>query len=191
MPVRLSYFNDLKVDYVLAGHFHKGFDVWQLKEGGYFVYPGSPISITKRETGQRRVNLFELGKPPQEYPLDTPHFEDVTIVCDPFSVKNPLEKVKDRIQSLHPNAQAILTIKGFINGEAIGLTEQKLVDGITKVVRDRCAEPPHYEMRDIRMILEDDLFKSFLIKLNGTGYDETKKEHMRALAIKAMMDARL
>jgi exonuclease SbcD len=191
MPVRLSYFNDLKVDYVLAGHFHKHFDVRKLKRGGYFVYPGSPISITKRETGQRRVNIFELGKPPQEYPLDTPHFEDVTIVCDPFTGENPVEQVKDRIQSLHPNVQVILTITGFINGEAIGLSEQELVDGITKIVRDRCAAPPHYEMRDIRMILEDDLFKSFLIKLEGTDYDETKKEHIKKLAIKAMMDARL
>jgi exonuclease SbcD len=191
MPVRLSYFTDLKVDYVLAGHFHKGFDVWQLEGGGYFVYPGSPVSITKRETGQRRVNLFELGKPPQKYSLDTPHFEDVTIVCDPFSEKNPLEQVKERFQSLHRNARVILTITGFINGEAIGLSEQELVEGINKIVRDRCAEPPHYEFRDIRMIVEDDLFKDFLTKLEGADYDEVKKEHMRAIAVKAMMDARL
>jgi exonuclease SbcD len=191
MPVRLSYFTDLQVDYVLAGHFHKGFDVWQLEGGGYFVYPGSPVSITKRETGQRRINLFELGKPPQEYPLDTPHFEDVTIVCDPFSGKNHLEQVKERFQSLHPNARVILTITGFINGEAIGMSEQELVTGIKKIVRDRCAEPPRYELRDIRMILEDDLFKSFLTKLEGAGYDDIKKEHMRAIAVKAMMDARL
>jgi exonuclease SbcD len=191
MPARLSYFTDLQIDYVLAGHFHKGFDVWQLEGGGYFVYPGSPISITKRETGQRRINLFELGKPPQEYPLDTPHFEDVTIVCNPFSGKNPLEQVKERFQSLHPNAQVILTITGFINGETIGMSEQELVEGITKIVRDRCAASPQYEFRDVRMILEDDLFKSFLTKLEQADYDETKKEHMRALAVKAMMDARL
>ena len=70
-------------------------------------------------------------------------------------------------------------------------TEQELVEGIKKIARDRCAAPPHYEMRDIRMILEDDLFKIFLTKLEGVDYDETKKEHMRELAIKAMMDARL
>ena len=191
MPVRLSYFTDLQVDYVLAGHFHKGFDVWQSEGGGYFVYPGSPISITKRETGRRRINLFELGKPPQEYLLDTPHFEDVTIVCDPFTGKNPLEQVKERFQSLHPNAQAILTITGFVNGEAIGMSEQELVEGINKIARDRCAEPPRYEFKDIRLILEDDLFQSFLMKLEQTDYDETDKERMRAIAVKAMMDARL
>lgn len=46
MPVKLSYFKDLNIDYVLAGHFHSKFDVWELEEGRYFVYPGSPISIS-------------------------------------------------------------------------------------------------------------------------------------------------
>ena len=40
MPVKLSYFKDLNVDYVLAGHFHSKFDMWKLENGGYFVYPG-------------------------------------------------------------------------------------------------------------------------------------------------------
>jgi exonuclease SbcD len=190
MPVRLSYFTDLQVDYVLAGHFHKSFDVWQLEGGGYFVYPGSPISITRRETGQRKANLFEVGKPPQEYPLDTPHFEDVQIVCDPFLGENPLEQVKERFQSLHPNARAILTITGFINGEAIGMNEEEFVKHVQKIVRDRSVEE-HYEFRDIRMILEDDLFKGFLKRLEQGDYDEGQKRQMQEIAIRAMMDARL
>jgi DNA repair exonuclease SbcCD nuclease subunit len=190
MPVRLSYFNDLKVDYVLAGHFHKRFDVWRLAQGGYFVYPGSPVSITRKETGQRRINLFELGKPPQEYLLDTPHFAEVLIVCDPFADKNPLELMKERLQELPANARVLLTVTGFINGEAMGMTEEEFVEGIKKIVRDRCAEPPHYEFRDIRMILEDDLFKEFLAKLEQTDHAEVKKGQMREMAIRAMMGAR-
>jgi len=45
MPVKLSYFKDLNVDYVLAGHFHSNFQVRRLANGGYFVYPGSPLSL--------------------------------------------------------------------------------------------------------------------------------------------------
>jgi DNA repair exonuclease SbcCD nuclease subunit len=188
MPIKLSFFSDLQVDYVLAGHFHKSFDVWQLEGGGYFVYPGSPISITKRETGQRRVNLFELGKPPQEYSLDTPHFEDVSIVCDPFAGKNPLEQVKEEFKTLHPNAGAILTITGFINGEIIGMNEEEFVKQVQKIVRDRSVEE-HYEFKDIRMILEDDLFKEFLSKLEHKDYDGEKKKQMQKMAIRGMMGA--
>jgi exonuclease SbcD len=189
MPVRLAYFNDLKVDYVLAGHFHKRFDVRRLEQGGYFIYPGSPCSITRKETGQRKINLFELGKPPQEYPLDTLYFEKVAIVCDPFADKSPLETVKERLQSLPTNAQVILTVTGFINGEAMGMTEEELVKRTKKLVQGRCVEE-HYEFQDIRMILEDDLFKEFLSKLEQKDYDGEKKKQMREMAIRAMMDAR-
>jgi exonuclease SbcD len=190
MPVRLAYFNDLKIDYVLAGHFHKHFDVRRLAQGGYFVYPGSPVSITQKETGQRRINLFELGKPPQERVLDTPHFAEIVIACDPFADRNPLELIKERLQELPASARVLLTVTGFINGEALGMTEEKFVEGIKKIVRDRCAEPPHYEFRDIRMILEDDLFKEFVAKLAQTDHAEEKKGKMREMAIRAMMEAR-
>jgi exonuclease SbcD len=182
MPVRLAYFNDLKVDYVLAGHFHKHFDVWRLAQGGYFVYPGSPCSITRKETGQRRINLFE-------HLLDTPHFAEVVIVCDPFDDKNPLEMMKERFQELPANAQVLLTATGFINGEAMGMTEEEFVKRAKKICRDRCVEE-HYEFRDIRMILEDDLFKEFLAKLAQADHAEEKKGKMREMAIRAMMGAR-
>jgi exonuclease SbcD len=189
MPARLSYFDGLPVDYVLAGHFHKRFDVRRLKQGGYFVYPGSPVSITKKETGQRRINLFELGTPPHEHPLDTPHFEDVVITGDPFTDKNPLEMLQERFAALPENARAILTVQGFINGEALGMTEEELVKRAKKLVQGRCVEE-HYEFRDIRMIVEDDLFKEFSKKLDHAALDGEKKEQMRQMAIRAMMGAR-
>ena len=40
------------------------------------------------------------------------------------------------------------------------------------------------------MIFEDDLFKGFLKKVEQADYDDEQKEHMRAIAIRAMMDAR-
>ena len=61
MPARLAYFNDLPCDYILAGHFHTNYRVWTLPRQNererYFVYPGSPVSVTRRETG-RRLAIF-------------------------------------------------------------------------------------------------------------------------------------
>ncbi len=190
MPVKISYFKDLKLDYVLAGHFHSSFDVQRLENGGYFVYPGSPISITRRETGQRKVNIFEIGKPPKEYPLDTPHFEEVIIEFDPFKDRKPIEAVEKHFNSLHPEARIILTVEGFVNGEAIGMTEVELVKQIRKVAGTRCVEAPRCEFRDIRRILENDLFKTFIERLEETDYEEEKKKRMRDIVIKAMMEAR-
>jgi exonuclease SbcD len=152
-------------------------------------FDGSPVSITKKETGQRRINLFELGTPPHEHPLDTPHFEDVVITGDPFTDKNPLEMLQERFAALPENARAILTVQGFINGEALGMTEEELVKRAKKLVQGRCVEE-HYEFRDIRMIVEDDLFKEFLKKLDHAALNGEKKEQIRQTAIRAMMGAR-
>jgi len=192
MPVRVSYFKDLKIDYVLAGHFHSSFDVRRLENGGYFVYPGSPISITKRETGQRKVNIFEAGKPPEEYPLDTPYFEEVVIKLNPYEKKNPIEIIREKLDNLQPNAKAILTIKGFINGEVLNINETELIKQIKEFAAQRNVElfPSEPELKDIWMILEDDLFKSFTEKLERTGYEEEEKKQMRDIAIRAMMEAR-
>lgn len=189
MPVGLSYFKDLNIDYVLAGHFHSSFDMRQLENGGYFVYPGSPISITKRETGQRKVNIFEIGSPPEEYFLDTPHYEEVDIEFDFFKDKKPLDELENRFNNLHPEARIILTVKGFVNCEDIGLDETGLVNKIQKIVTGKCIEEC-YEFKDIQMILEDDLFNNFLEKLEKIDYEEEKKKQMRDTAIKAMMELR-
>lgn len=191
MPVRLSYFKDLNIDYVLAGHFHTKFDVMTLENGGYFVYPGSPISISRRETGRRKANIFEVGKPPRAYSLDTPHFEEVTIEFDPLKDKEPLEVVEKRFNNLHPEARVILTLKGFINGTAIGMSETELRQQLCEVVENKCDERDfRYEIKDIQTILQDDLFRTFMDKLEQTDYQEEKREQMRDIAIQAMMSAR-
>jgi len=189
MPLKLSYLKGMNVQYVLGGHFHSDFDVRALENGGYFVYPGSPISITRRETGQRKVNIFEVGKPPKAYLLNTYHFEEILIEFDPVKDKNPVETVKARIEKAHPNAQIILTIRGFINSEEIKMKEPELVERLKRITRGKCAEE-HFEFQDVHTILEDDLFKSFLNKLEKCDYDDEKKRQLRDTTIKAMMESR-
>lgn len=188
MPVRLKYFEDLNIDYILAGHFHTNFDVRELKNGCYFVYPGSPISITKRETGRRMINIFEVDHPPSEYHLDTPYFEDVEIELDPFKDEKPIEKLKEELKTLPKNAKILLKVKGYYNARSVGLNETMLIEKIKEICIDRSGGEPVLEFRDIQTILEDDLFKEFLKKLNGKDYDDTMRKEMRYIAIRAMME---
>jgi len=190
MPVKLSYFRDLNIQYVLAGHFHSKFDAWKLENGGYFVYPGSPISITKGEIGQRKVDIFEVGNPPKEYLIDTPHYQEVSIELDPFVEKNPLEILQECLQRGHPEARVLLTVTGYVNSERVGMSEEELGKQIEEFAKARCAEELHLEFADIHAILEDDLFKSFMSKLKQRNYDEETEMQLRDLAIRAMMEAR-
>jgi DNA repair exonuclease SbcCD nuclease subunit len=190
MPVKLLYFEDLNIDYILAGHFHSKFDVWKLENGGYFVYPGSPISITKRETGQRKVNIFEVGKPPTEYFLNTPCFEEVFIEFDPFIDKSPVEMVEEALKNTLPESIIVLTIAGYINSEKIKINESNLVELIKEITKGKTIAEEHLEFKDIHTILEDDLFKSFIKKIEEGEYDQGKKKQLRNVAIEAMMKAR-
>ena len=190
MPAKLSYFKDLNIDYVLAGHFHSKFEMWKLENGGYFVYPGSPISITKREKGKRKVNIFEVGKLPEEHLLHTPYFEEVVIEFDPYENKKPLEIVKEIINQIQPEARIILIIKGYINSKEIKISESEMVNQIKEIIHEKYIEPPLYEFKDIQTILEDDLFKKFIGKLSETEYDEEKKKSIQEIAIKSMMEVK-
>lgn len=189
MPVKLSYFRGVNVDYILGGHFHSSFDVRTLENGGYFVYPGSPISITKREKGQRSVNLFETGKSPKQYLINTPHYEEITVELDPLADKNPAEVVEACLKEAHSNARIILIVKGFINSEKTRIKEIELAKQIKQITNERCIEE-RLEFRDIHMILEDDLFKSFMNKIAKLDLAADKKKQMCEIAIKAMMEAK-
>ena len=192
MPFKLSYFEGLNVDYVLGGHFHSRFYIRRLGNGGYFVYPGSPVSITRAETGQRKANLFEVGDPPGEFPLDTFHFEEITIALDPLRNESPVETVRGHFERLHPKATAILTVKGYINSEQINMTEPEIVTRINEMARGRYDENHYpFSFRDISRILENDLFIGFTTKARESGCTEEEMERLQDITIRAMMQADL
>ncbi|KPJ83632.1 MAG: serine/threonine protein phosphatase [Spirochaetes bacterium DG_61] len=190
MPVRLSSFEGMKVDYILAGHFHRNFDVRVIPEGGYFVYPGSPVSVSRRETGRRKVNLFDVGSPPKEYHLDSHHYEELDIRLDPFSGTDPFMIMAEKIGVLHPSARIFLTVRGYIDSRNLGLNEEEMVKQLEKDLTERCEER-NYLFRDIKTVLEDELYGRFVEKLERKEYGEEKKKGLLDLAIRAMMEAEL
>lgn len=185
MPARLSHFEDLRVDYVLAGHFHTNFDVWTIGPNGYFVYPGSPVSVTRREVGQRKVNLFEVGEPPAEYPLDTEHFEQIDMTLNPLLDVDPLDVVRERLSEVHPMATILLTIGGYV-----AHAEDELVSQIEDLLEGRPMERT-YQFRDIRAILTHPLFEVFERKLAEEEYDQEQASRLRDTVIQAMIEAGL
>ncbi|MDY6820983.1 MAG: metallophosphoesterase [Deferribacterota bacterium] len=189
MPVRLSYFNNLNINYVLAGHFHTKFDIHRLNNGGYFVYPGSPISITKKEIGIRKVNLFNVNEPPREYPVDTPYYEELQIELDPFDENSPINIIKERLSKVGKNAKIILKVKGYINSSKIKIREDQLVKEINELPNNIVEK--ELEFKDISRILEHSLFYSFQEKLKQKDYSENYKKELTKLAIKAMMEISL
>jgi exonuclease SbcD len=187
MPVRLSFFDGMGVDYVLAGHLHSNFDVHQF-DGGYFVYPGSPVSITKKETGVRKINSFEVGKPPESIDIDTHHYIDMVVKLDPFTMIDPIEEIRRRIRDCRSSACILLTVSGFVNLSRLRKTESELAAEI-QAVRTSQVESIVSKWRDVGAILTDDVFERFEKKLFEGNLTEVRKARIRDLVIESMMEA--
>lgn len=188
MPVKLSDFQDLPVNCILAGHFHSRYDVFHLNNGGYFVYPGSPVSVTRKEKGIRKVNWLVPGNPPEEISLQTSHYQEITVTLDPFVDKNPLAGIRDSLSGINPRAKVIFIVNGYIDSEKAGLTEKELTKAVGELLGELELAESSFEFRDISFILENDLFREFDKRLSFMEYSHEKKKLMRELTIKAMME---
>lgn len=188
LPVKLSYFQGLPWKYVLAGHFHSNFDVHEFGDDAYFVYPGSPVSITRGELGPRKVNLFEIGHSPAPLLLDSFYYEKMEIRVNPFQEENPLVAINQKLQELPENAQLLLEINGYFNGRKLGMSEQELHRAISKL-SGRRLDLVKIEFQDIREILEDDLFKVFVEHLTKRALNEADTKQILNITLKAMMES--
>ncbi len=192
MPSRLAFFEELGVDYVLAGHFHTNFDVWEIGENSFYVYPGSPVSITRREVGKRQVALIEPGKSPRSIPVDTHHFERVEITLHAFEGTDPLEVIKQRIRAADPAATVLLSVDGTITGE-----EDRLVEAIKAELAKLTAEHSEFDFRDIGRVVSHSVFALFeerLQALQENGDDaisERDAGRIREIVIQAISEAQI
>lgn len=186
LPVKLGYFAQLPWKYVLAGHFHSKFDVHEFRSECYFIYPGSPVAITRREIGVRQLNFLEPPNLPEALELPTFQYEKMEIQLDPFSNLDPIPLLSERLKTLPSNAQLLLKIDGFYNGRALEMSEKELQRALNKVAGKK-AEIIRMEFRDIREIVEDDLFKTFLERLERHKVDDSTKEDILKLTLSAIM----
>lgn len=188
MPMKLDYFEDFNFDYILAGHFHRNFDIFHLKNGCFFVYPGSPISITRRETGRRKVNIFNIDESPHEFLLDSFHFEIVNIDLNPFT-DNPIDEiVMDSLKNLHPSAFVDINVRGFINSSEINLTEPEIIGRLERLIsKSKYNGMIIPEFQDISNILNNTLYKRIEKKISNLEESEENKNEIRRLIINSMM----
>lgn len=190
MPSRLAFFKELGVDFVLAGHFHVNFDVRRFGGTGFFVYPGSPVSITRREVGRRHAALIETGKDPIPVALNTHHFVAVDIVLNAFSGDDSLEVIKERLQKVDPGAYVLLSVRGTIHG-----SEEDLVEAIDAEIAEMNGEISEIGFRDLSRVVAHPVYAKFEERLSSllrdpeSGIDEQGAERLRQLVIQAMIEA--
>ncbi len=185
MPLTLSSFGQLPLRYVLAGHFHSRYARWPLPGGGSFIYSGSPVAVTRRETGRRAVNLLEAGSEPVELLLDSYHYEELKIELEPHATADPLTLLEEKLSLLHPAAKALVMVSGLFDGETLGITEEEISAGIRQIAGERLVGEPVERYYDVRLVMEDDLFKKLAERLKEADLSHAERDRALEMAIEA------
>ena len=94
------------------------------------------------------------------------------------------------MRALHPAARIFLTVAGYVDGGKSGLSETEAVRRMEESFAGRC-ESRTYLFRDVRSVLEDDLYLDFLRRLEESGVDEKRRQRLLHVAVRAMMEAGL
>ncbi|MEO0293497.1 MAG: metallophosphoesterase [candidate division WOR-3 bacterium] len=182
MGVWLSAFENINLKYVLAGHFHTNFQVYSLSPDGFFVYPGSPISITRKEIGKRSVNLFELGKPPKQHFINTFYYQKINLSINPedkIKIKEEIEKI---LKEIPKEAKVLLTITGYIEEK-----EEEFQREIKEIEYRFENLEIENKTRGIKHLTEDDLFKIFVEKLEK--FPTKRKREIKTLFIRSILES--
>lgn len=184
MPVSCETLKLIGFDYVLAGHCHSSYKVYPIDSAKWFVYPGSPISITEKEQGKRSVNLLDTTSGLREISLDTPYFLTLRIEVNPGKEKEALESLTLELQG-HTKGFGIIDVEisGFI---------QMNENDFEKMIQD-AVEP--YQIKkidktynDISYILDDPLYKMYQEEiLNSKELDDDIREEMESLMLEAFI----
>lgn len=190
MPSRLAFFREAGFDYVLAGHFHSSFDVRALGPGGFFVYPGSPAAVTRREVGVRKAALVEVGQEPREIDLETFHYQRIQVRLDAFREQDPLSRVQEALDAADPEARLLLEVSGTIRG-----SEADLAETLRGLLDERAPEPS-FTFRDISRLVSHPVYELFERELDQLEPEEEEvpvrdKERIRETVLRAMAEAEL
>lgn len=187
MPARLADLGDLGFDYVLAGHFHSNHDV-RACGAGYFVYAGSPVPVTRRETGRRHVTLIDTGGEPVAMPLDTPYYEALDVRLSPGGGESPLARVERELTALPAHATALLTVRGFVDLSATGMTEAEFHARLKELCARFPCELDASACSDVGAIVSGDLFRRFMQRLEQSAFGDDDRALVREMTIRAMME---
>ncbi|MEA2056871.1 MAG: DNA repair exonuclease [Patescibacteria group bacterium] len=192
MPLKLNFFAETNFDYVLAGHFHRSFTLQplpnsRLKNGGWFVYPGSPISVTKKELGQRSVAIIKTGQKPQEKTIASNYYQQLDFRFTPGEEKKQLKLLEKEVKKAEKNCKILLVATGYIDGSNGEFNSTILNNELKKLAKKYSVIEVDNQVVDIESIFNDALFKTFKKKL-AKFTNKREEQQLEQTLINAMME---
>ncbi len=176
LPVNSRVLGDLGFDFIMAGHFHSRVVENHISDKTVFIYSGSPVSVTKKEQGRRRVTLLDTNKSKNKrlsfLELDSFYHDRIEINFYPGKEDKLFKELKSKLASFTGHDVCLeIKLGGFIS-----MGEKDLGKEISKVMDGSGFESGRLEIieeyRDIKSVLEDPLYKAFKENLGNIGSDD-------------------
>jgi DNA repair exonuclease SbcCD nuclease subunit len=151
-PLFVSQLKD-KFSYVALGHFHRQFTKHQAGRT-YFVYPGTPVALTKKEVGIRKIALVEITSEVTllEKPLrKSPFWERLECFLIPFSEEIFKKLDKDIEKIATPEKLLEIKLHGFTH-----LSDREL-QGRCQALKEKyqsCFRKIEFDQREVTGLLE-------------------------------------
>ncbi|MDZ5811760.1 DNA repair exonuclease [Halorubrum sp. AD140] len=153
-PVTTEELAELDFDYYLAGHYHTQHRT-ELSNGGTFVYPGTPASVTRKETGRRTAVLIDAdaAQNVQLQTLDSFHYDTLDLRVIPGKEERVLEEIQSRVGIWNErNVAPEIRVDGFTE-----MDETAFRDALTAVSGD---VPVENSTRTVEHIISHPLFEA-------------------------------
>lgn len=177
-PVKQSTLAELGFDYVFAGHIHSQHQRRPLTDGGVFVYPGSPVSHSKAETGRRVACLLEAERGDLDFvPLETFYFDRNRWLVRPGAEDEVVAEIEEWIgERSSDDCELKVIVDGYTESEA------EFADALDAVVGDATVEESY---RDVDAVIEHPLYERFERQLEARD-DVTDPEAVRDLFVESL-----
>lgn len=184
LPVTPEQLLQTSFEYVFAGHIHSSPTQRRISDQITFVYPGSPASITKSETGTRGVWLLDTtDNQLTKQDLDTFHYERIELNLTPGQADEQLETLRTRLNEKEfSNAHLLVHASGFIEKDG-----DSFFDELADIVAH--ADPADHDIdrsgvKSVQSITQTELYQTFQEKLEER--DDIDTQAVEQFALEAL-----
>ncbi len=185
-PISSQTISNLEYDYVLGGHFHSNQFEKKLDSGGIFIYPGSPVSISMKESGKRCALILDTEKGTRQFTeLNTFYYDNRTFNVFPGGEQTAINKIKTWVlERTGSNCKMTIEVNGFIS------TSEKSFNSKLQKVGNGANLISNY--RSVKDILDYPLYTRFSQRLNviESLEDRQKLEMLVLKVISRLSDTR-
>lgn len=167
-PITKEELAELGFEYYLAGHYHSQHRT-ELSNGGTFVYPGTPASVTRKETGRRtavRIDTDAAQDVTLE-PLNSFHYDALELRVTPGEEDRVLDEIQSQVAIWDGrHVEPEISVDGFTE-----MDETAFSEALRDVSGDVAVEN---STRTVEHILTHPLFETFQQRL-------TQREQLHAV----------